>query len=111
MTVTLPQEKIQQLTLLEQNLGNILLQKKQLNMQIMEVNSALKELESSSESYQIIGNIMLKKDSQRVKEDLNSKKEHLELKIKTIEKQESTLKEKFKSLQEEITKDIGIKNE
>lgn len=99
-------EKINQLQIYEQSLQNILLQKQQFQSQISEIDSALKELENSSQSYKIIGNIMVNSKKEDLKKDLESRKSTLELRIKTIEKQEESIKEKAKKIQSEVVKNM-----
>lgn len=99
-------EKINQLQIYEQGLQNILLQKQQFQSQISEIDSALKELENSSQSYKIIGNIMVNSKKEDLKKDLESRKSTLELRIKTIEKQEESIKEKAKKIQSEVVKNM-----
>jgi prefoldin beta subunit len=96
------EEKIGRMQILEQNIQNLLMQKHQFQSQIVEIRSALEELESSETSYKIIGNIMVAAKKEDLKKDLESKKEMVELRIKSIEKQEEELKEKTKKLQGEV---------
>jgi prefoldin beta subunit len=96
------QEKINELQLLEQNSQSFMLQKQNFQVQLMEVESALKELEKTKEAYKIVGNIMVSSSKSDLKKDLESKKEMLELRVKSLEKQEEKLKEKSSKLQEEV---------
>jgi len=96
------EEKIGRMQLLEQNIQNFLMQKQQFQTQLVEVNSALEELEKAEVSYRIIGNIMVLSKKDELKKDLDSKKEMVELRINAIEKQEEELKEKAKKLQGEV---------
>jgi prefoldin beta subunit len=98
------EQKIAQLQMYEQSLQNILLQKQQLQSQITEIESALKGLENSSESYKIIGNIMVKENSADLKKELEEKKSTQELRVKSIEKQENLIREKFEKLQSDVMK-------
>lgn len=100
------QEKIQELQLLEQNTQSFMMQKQQFQVQLMEVESALKEVSKGKESYKIIGNIMVKSEKEKLEEDLEQKKEMFGLRIKNIEKQEERLKEKAVKLQEEVMKEM-----
>lgn len=100
------QEKINQLQQLEQSLQSILMQKQQFQNQIIEIDSALGELDSTEEAYKIVGNVMVHAEKPKLKEDLESKKERLELRIKAIEKQETDLKTRATSLQEEVLKHL-----
>lgn len=96
------QQDLHEIHLLEQNMQNINAQKQQFSAQLMEIESAIAELAKSSESYKIVGNIMVKKDSKEISADLKKKKEIIEIRIKTFEKQEEKLVEKMRKHQEEV---------
>ncbi len=100
------EQKIGQLQMFEQSLQSFLGQKQQFQVQLVEVESALTELDSTDKAYKIVGNIMVESDKSELKSDLQSKKEMLELRIKTMEKQESQVREKASVLQSEILKKI-----
>lgn len=100
------EEKLQRLNLLEQNLNNTNLQKQNFQMQGVEIENALNELKDSKEAYQIIGNIMIKTNSEKLKKDLDSKKEIIELRIKNLEKQEAKIKEEADKLQKEVLNEM-----
>ena len=100
------EQKIGQLQMFEQSLQSFLGQKQQFQIQLVEVESALSELENTDKAYKIVGNIMVETDKNELKNDLHSKKEVLELRIKTMEKQESQVREKASKLQAEILKKI-----
>ena len=100
------EQKIGQLQMFEQSLQNFLGQKQQFQVQLVEVESALNELENTDRVYKIVGNIMVESDKNELKADLQSKKEMLELRIKTMEKQEVQVREKASMLQSEILKKI-----
>ena len=99
-------EKINQLQVYEQSLQNMLLQKQQFQSQINEIDSALKELEDSSQSFKIIGNIMVKSKKEDLKKDLESRKSALELRTKTFEKQEESIKEKTEKIRAEVMENM-----
>ena len=96
------EEKINQLQMFEQSLQNFLVQKQQFQVQLVEIESALGELETTEKAYKIVGNIMVESDRDELKSDLQSKKEMFELRIKTMEKQESQVRERASKLQSEI---------
>ena len=98
--------KINQLSMIEQNLQNINLQKQQFQNQTLEVESALSELERSPDAYKIIGNLLVQVGKDQLKTELNSKKETIQIHVKNLEKQEEKIREKAKSLQEDILKHI-----
>lgn len=96
------EEKINQLQLMEQNVNMLLAQKQQFQAQLIEVNSALGEVEKTETAYKIVGSIMVLSKKEDLKSDLMSKKEIVELRIKSLEKQESSIKDKAKKLQTEV---------
>ncbi len=96
------QEKINQLSQFEQSAHQFLSQRQMIQTQILEIESALKELKTTDNSYKIIGNIMVKTDKVVLDKELNSKKEMLEIRVKSIEKQEKIIKEKASALQKEV---------
>jgi len=100
------EQEIAQLQLFEQSMQNILMQKQQFQSQSLEIESALKELETTKEAYKIVGNIMVASKKEDLKKDLESKKETMNLRIKTLEKQENQIRERAKKLQEEVSKKI-----
>jgi prefoldin beta subunit len=105
------EQKIAQLQLMEQNLQNFLLQRQQFQAQLVEVESALKEIESSKEAYKIVGNIMVNAKKDDLKKDLEEKKGILELRIKSLEKQETQIKEKASKTQAEVLEKIKGKSD
>ena len=100
------EEKISQLQMFEQSMQSFLGQKQQFQVQLVEVESALNELEGTEKAYKIVGNIMVETEKNELKADLQSKKEMLELRIRTMEKQEAQVREKASKLQSEILKEI-----
>ena len=100
------EQKIGQLQMFEQSLQSFLGQKQQFQVQLVEIESALSELDNTDKAYKIVGNIMVESDKNELKSDLQSKREMLELRIKTMEKQEAQVREKASKLQSEILKKI-----
>lgn len=96
------EEKIAQLQLFEQNLQGFLMQKQNLQSQLIEIESALNELKDTDVSYKIIGNIMVKAKKEKLRKDLGQRKEIVELKLKSLEKQEDKIKERAKKTQTEV---------
>ena len=103
------EKKIGQLQMMEQSINTFLMQKQQLQAQLIEMDSALKELKNTENAYKIVGNIMIKSKKEDLEKDLTSKKEAIELRIKTLEKQETQMKDKSKTLQEEVMKKLEPK--
>jgi prefoldin beta subunit len=96
------QEKIKQLQMLEQALQQLLMQKQQFQLQLMEVDSAIKELEGKEEAYKIVGSIMISSKKEDLDKELKEKKETLELRISSIDKQETETREKASTMQKEV---------
>jgi len=103
------EQKINQLQLFEQSLQNLLLQKQQFQMQLVEIESALTELDKGDTAYKIVGNIMVLSKKEDLKSDLTSKKEIADLRLKTLEKQENQIKEKAEKIRSEVLE--GMKND
>ena len=103
------EKKISQLQMMEQGMQTFFLQKQQFQTQLIEIESALKELEKAKEAYKIVGNIMVSSNKEELENDLKKKKEMVELRIKTLEKQESQIKEKASAVQEEVMKELKEK--
>lgn len=102
-------ERINQLSLYEQNLQQLLMQRQSFQSQLLEVSSAQKEAAASSTVYKIIGNIMILSDKSAVDEELSERKKMLELRVASIEKQEKLFKSKAESLQNEILEGMKAK--
>ena len=103
------EEKIKQLQLSEQSLQALLSQKQGLQVQLLEIDSALKELDKTEEAYRIIGNVMVLADKPDLQAELGSKKETIELRVKSIDRQESATREKAAAMQKEVME--GMKND
>ena len=69
------QEKISQLSILEQSMQNINMQKQQFQLQLNEIDSALNEIKGKENAYKILGNVMILKPTVEIEKDLKSKKE------------------------------------
>jgi len=92
-------EKVKELQLLEQNLGNLLFQKQTFQLELGEVTSASEELEASKgDVFKIVGNVMIKSSKERLKKELDEKKDLISLRMKSIEKQERALQSHVEEL-------------
>lgn len=100
------QEKINKLQMMEQNLSHLLVQRQQFSTQLVEAESALKELETTEPVYKTVGNIMVKSNPVTLKEELSRKKQLLELRINSLEKQENQMRERSQHIKEEVMKNI-----
>ena len=102
-------EKLSQLQFLQQNLQNIILQKQQFQNQIVELDSALSELNSTSQAYKIVGKIMLAASKEQLTNELKEKKEVAEVRLKNFTKQEEKLQHNIEELQQEVMKELKKK--
>ena len=100
---------INELQLLQQNLQTILAQKQQLQNQLIEFESALHELQSTSKAYRIVGKIMLVTPKETLNSELREKKEVLEVRLKNIERQEDKLKQNMERVQQDVIKELKEK--
>lgn len=97
------ENKMQEIYMLEQNYQNLVLQKQAFQIELAEVQAAMREIENSSdEVYKIIGHLMVKTDKAKTKDELASKEQILKLRIKSIEKQEDSMSEKLEKLKTEV---------
>ncbi len=98
-------ESFQHLQLLEQSLHSVMVQKQQFQSQLIEVESALAELQKTDTAYKIIGNIMVSAKKADLKKDLEEKKELFSTRMKTLEKQEQKIKDDAAVIQKQLTKE------
>ncbi len=97
------EEKIQQINILEQALQSILLQKQAEQIEISQIEDALREIEKANkEVYRIVGNIMVSKEKEEVKKELEDEKRLHEMKLKTLETQEETYSKKIEEMRKEV---------
>ena len=104
MNVSKETEKnIAQLQMLEQNAQQLILQRQQFQVQLLELDNALKELKTTKEKpFKIIGNLMIATSKTDLEKDLNTKKDMLELRVKNYEGQEEKTKKRIDELQKNI---------
>lgn len=100
-------EKVRELQMIEQSLQMLVMQKQQMQSGLMEIESALKEMQTSDKVYKIIGNIMVLADKAKLNEELEEKKKFSEVRIKSLEKQEEKIKEKASAIQKEVLEEIN----
>jgi prefoldin beta subunit len=100
------EEKVSELSQIEQNLQGFLQQRQKFQSELLEIESALKELKETDESYKIIGNVMVRIKQDELISELKSKQEVLNIRVKSIEKQEEKIKENQKALQKEVLEQI-----
>ena len=104
------EDSIGQLQLLQQRTAVFTNQKQQLQLQQMEVDSALGEIKGAkSPVYRLVGGLLVEKSASEVKKDLDKVKKDLDLRIKSLEIQEEKTHNKMTELQTALSKELNIK--
>ena len=98
--------KMQQLRLTQQNLQNVMLQKQQIQGQLIELESALTELKTTEKAYKIVGKIMVASSKESLTKDLQEKKEVQEVRLKNFNRQEEKLQAVLEQLQTDAVEDM-----
>ena len=110
MTSEQSQQLLNQAQLYQQQIQGIMIQKENLNVQLLEIKHALKELENMKEdmAYKLAGPIMIKTSKDDIKKELLEKQELMDLRLKSLEKGEKIAKDKIEELKEKLSKmDFG----
>ncbi len=97
---------MQQLQLTQQNLENIMMQKQQIRSQLVELESALTELNTTDKAYKIIGKIMIASSKDDLIKDLEEKKEVAEVRLKNFNSQEEKLKKNLEEFQQKVMEEM-----
>lgn len=63
------------------------IQKQQLKRELVELQSALEQLEDEPETYSMVGSLMIKQDANTVKETLNNKLANVKKQIAILDEQ------------------------
>ena len=100
------EQKINQLQMMEYNMHSLSNQRQQFHNQLLEIESALSDIEGKDTAFKIIGNIMVEMKQVDLKTSLEEKKERLQIRIKNIEKQEKGLKEKAEKIQKDVMQNL-----
>ncbi len=92
----------------QQQLQMLNIQKQNIQSRFMELENAIKELDklTKEEVYEIVGNVMIKRDKDLLKEKLVEKKETLSLRQNSIDKQLDKINKKVTELQKKIMKKV-----
>lgn len=100
------QEKVMQLQNMEGRLNALVMQRQAFQSQLFEIENALGELKDASESYKVVGQVMVVCDKPKLERDLKDRKKLLETRSTSLEKEETTLKGQFEKLQREVMEEI-----
>lgn len=96
------EDEIQKLSIIEQNLSSIVLQKQNFQKKVFEIDNALEEMKNKEYAYQIAGPVMIKKNSKELIETLKQKKETLVIRVEKINQQEKLLREEMNKLHQTL---------
>ena len=98
-------EQLERYEQLQQNLQSVLVQKQQVDLEIIEISKALEELNKSADDvkvYKSAGTVMVSSNKAVVVKDLTESKDLSNTKITVLNKQEERLKASLKEVQEKL---------
>ena len=98
-------EQLERYEQLQQNLQSVLVQKQQVDLEIIEISKALEELNKSADDvkvYKSAGTVMVSSNKADVVKELTESKDPSNTKITVLNKQEERLKESLKEVQEQL---------
>ena len=98
-------EQISRLQQLQQNLQAIMMQKQQIELEIVETERALEELNKTTTSdsiYKAAGPLLIKSEKDTIEKELGEKKELANTRVMVLGKQESRVKENLKEVENKI---------
>ena len=98
-------EQLERYEKLQQNLQSVLVQKQQIDLEIIEIDKALAELEKSADDvkvYKSAGTVMVSSNKADVVKDLTESKDLSNTKLSVLNKQEERLKENIKEVQTKL---------
>lgn len=102
-------EQVSRLQQLQQNLQAIMMQKQQLEVEVVETDRALEELKKAAPEdaiYKTAGSVMVKAKKDDVIKELEEKKELSATRVKVLEKQEGRVKDNLKEVEAKINEMI-----
>ncbi len=106
--------KVQQRLLLfqqlQQQLQAILARKQQVQLELMEVENALKELEKVGDDtpiYKSVGSLLIRAEKAKVVQELEDRKTFLSLRLEQLEREEKRAKEQLEELRSKLRRDLG----
>jgi prefoldin beta subunit len=102
-------EQVSRLQQLQQNLQAIMMQKQQLEVEMVETDRALQELKKASSDdaiYKNAGSVLVKAKKEDVLKELEEKKELSNTRVMVLGKQETRVKENLKEVENKINEMI-----
>jgi prefoldin beta subunit len=102
-------EQVSRLQQLQQNLQAIMMQKQQLEVEMVETDRALEELKKAGADdavYKNAGSVLIKAKKEEVVKELEEKKELSNTRVMVLGKQETRVKENLKEVENKINEMI-----
>jgi prefoldin beta subunit len=102
-------EQVSRLQQLQQNLQAIMMQKQQLEVEMVETDRALEELKKAGPDdtvYKNAGSVLIKAKKEEVIKELEEKKELSNTRVMVLGKQETRVKENLKEVENKINEMI-----
>ena len=102
------QEELIQLQNLQRQLQIVSTQKQRFDIEVIQIDSALAELEKSEgKIYKAIGSLLIETKNPEMKKELNERRKDAIARAETLGKQEEKLKTKANELQKTLEKKLG----
>jgi prefoldin beta subunit len=104
------QERLLRLQQLQQTLQATLAQKQQIELELNETDSALEEMQKTTDEtpiYKSIGSLLIKTEKTKITTELTERKELLNTRITVLTKQEERLRIQLKDLQTKLQQDLN----
>lgn len=89
----------------EQAMHSQAVQRQSYEARLIEIEAALAELEDAEESYQLIGNLMVKRQPEKAIKQLEEQRETTKHRLEALKRHEKSLRERFEKLQKEALGD------
>src|SRR3989344_6008161 len=99
------QANVQQLQIVQHNLQAVLAQKQQL----IEIESALAELQTTGKAYKMVGKLLVASSPEKLKKELLEKKETTSLRLKHFSQQEEKVRKNAEELQAAVVSELKQK--
>jgi prefoldin beta subunit len=104
------QERLLRMQQLQQTLQATLAQKQQIELELNETDSALEEMQKTTDEtpiYKSIGSLLIKTEKTKITTELTERKELLNTRIIVLTKQEERLRTQLKDLQTKLQQDLN----
>ncbi len=104
------QQQLLRLQQLQQTLSALLAERQRLEAELLEINSALEELDKMDEGavvYKAVGPVLVKVSKDKLTVELKDRKELTETRLKVLEKQDAKMRVQIESVQKDIQRSMS----